>query len=692
MAKHMEEEKRSLIHTSHDDVAKYAVSAARERCEKCDWQGAYERLLAAYKRSELNAEGLELLAQCTRWIGDSEQIVEYLERAHLAYGKDRRGAVRTALGLCHAHLDACNPAQAAAWWRRADELIASLPESPEHGLHAWFAGRACGEQGDLEGHMRYAKRALEIGRRLEDRNVEALALIDLAHLNTVHGRTSQALELLDQATALALSGEIGILETGFVLCNAIFACRSRGEWHRAKEWTESLNRWISRVQVSYFPGLCRVHRAEVLHIRGELQAAETEAREAVGLLRSAIPRWLALAYIELGEVRRRRGNLAGSLEAYREALAAGWDPQPGLALLLLAQGDADQANSMLERFSKSRLPTLLGEDRTGLLRARVSVSIAAGDLEAASKAAKELISLAGEKDALPWDRASSFQAQGELALARQTIVDAIESLHKARTLWAELDVPYELAICCRWLGCALIAGNDDLGAKLELETARGIFEHIGATLDRETCDKLLEQLERQALRQPDPRRVPTPSNEGSLRREGDVWSIQFEGMILRLKDGKGPRYLARLLAEPGSDLLALDLASGGQRLPVGDAGEILDPRARAAYRARLSELRAELDQARKYNDTGRSEHCRAEIEALTSELSRAVGFGGRSRRTGTPVERARQSVTKALRGTIRKIADEHQSLGRYLSNVIHTGIICRFDPDPGRPIRWRIET
>jgi hypothetical protein len=684
--------KSDLVDASKDDGAKSVVSAARERCEQHDWQGAYEQLLAAHSRGELDARGLELLAECTRFVGDFEQIVGFLESAHLAYGKDRRGAVRTALGLCHAHMDACNSAQSAAWWQRADELIAPLPESPEHGLHAWFAGRACGDQGDLEGHKRHAQRALEVGRRFKDRNIEALALIDLAHLNTVHGRTSKALELLDRATALALGGEIGILETGTVLCNAIFACRARGEWHRAQEWTESLNRWISRVQVSYFPGLCRVHRAEVFRIRGELAAAEAEASAAVGLLRTAIPHWIALAYIELGEIRRRRGNLAGSLEAYREALAAGWEPQPGLALLMLAQGDADGAHSALERFCKSRLPTLLREDRAGLLRARVSVSIAAGNLETASNAAEALSALAEEEDALPWDRASSFQAQGELALAQHAIADAIENLHKARTLWAEFEVPYELAACCRCLGRALAAESDHLGAKLELEAARGIFENIGATRDRKICDTLLEAPDRQSILGTAPRKAPNPVTDASLRREGDIWTIQFEGRTLRLKDGKGLRYLARLLAEPAGDLLALDLASDGQGAPGGDAGKLLDARARKAYRKRISELRAEMDEADRYNDFERSHRYRAEIEVLTSELSKAIGLGGRTRRAGAPAERARQSVTKALRGTIRRIDTEHPSLGRYLNNTIHTGTTCRFDPDPGRPIHWRVET
>ncbi len=670
-----------------------AVAAAHELCARCEWTAAYDLLVAADARGALDGAGLELLADCARWAGLLAQVPEFLERAYHAYaGDDPRAAARAALGLCYAHLDACAPAQGAAWWRRADELIAGIPEGPEHGLHAWFSGRERGNQGDLEGHEACARRALEIGRRHGDRNVEALALIDLAHVAAIRGESTRALDLLDGATALALGGEIGILETGLVFCNAIFACRARGAWDRAQEWTSSSTRWVSRTRVSYFPGLCRVHRAEVLRVRGELDAAECEAQEAARLLRAAIPRWLALACVELGEIRRRLGDLAGALEAYREVLAAGWDPQPGLALLMLAQGDAAGAHRALERFCGRRVPTLHCEDKAGLLKARVTVALAAGAPAVAEAAAAELVRLAAG-DAVPWDRACAAQAQGELALARGDAGEAIARLHDARAQWAEVEAPYEQAACGMLAGRAMLEAGDVLGATLELEAARGIFARLGAARDREACEALLARAaggSAEAVAEPEAREAAPAKAAAALVREGDVWAVAFDGATLRVKDGRGPRYLARLLAEPERDFLALDLA-GGEGAPEGDAGEILDPQARAAYRARLTDLRAELDEATGHNDRGRVERCQAEIDALTAQLVEAVGLGGRARRAGDARERARQSVTKALKAVIRRIADEHEALGRYLSATIRTGILCRFDPDPGRPVHWRVE-
>jgi hypothetical protein len=493
--------------------------------------------------------------------------------------------------------------------------------------------------------------------------------------------------MLDQATALAVGGEIGMLETGLVYCNAIITCRSRGEWDRAQEWTSSASRWVARVRVSYFPGLCRVHRAEVLRIRGELAAAESEALEAVRLLESAVPRWLALAYIELGEVRRRRGDLPGSFDAFRHALEAGWDPQPGFALLVLAQGDARSAHRSLERFHASRAPTLLCEDRISLLRARVTVAIAAGELESAESAVAEFSTSGG---ASPWERAVLAQAEGELALARGQGSVALEPLQLARGAWAELDAPYEQATACVLLGHGLAAMGDTLGATLEFEAARGIFARMGAGIELRRAEELLAGQSSEARDEALPSPRPEARlGEGRLRREGDLWSVSLDGATVRLKQSKGLVYLARLLAEPGSEHFAIELAGGAA--PFGDAGELLDTEARQAYRERLGELRGELEQAERDNDVGRSESCRLELEQLASQLAAAVGLGGRVRRAGDPNERARQSVTKAIGRTILKLAAADEQLGRHLSNTVRTGVTCRYEPDPGRPVTWRVE-
>jgi AAA ATPase domain len=194
-----------------------------------------------------------------------------------------------------------------------------------------------------------------------------------------------------------------------------------------------------------------------------------------------------------------------------------------------------------------------------------------------------------------------------------------------------------------------------------------------------------------------------------FRREGEYWTVAYDGEVVRLKDAKGLRHLARLLAQPGRELLATDLeaadrgpaaaapvgpggrARGGEleaRPDLGDAGALLDAEAKAAYRARLEELRAELEEAEGFNDPERAARARAEREFLTAELARAVGLGGRDRRAASHAERARLNATRAIRGAIANLARANPSLGRHLAATVRTGRYCSYVPDPRAPIAW----
>jgi tetratricopeptide (TPR) repeat protein len=194
-----------------------------------------------------------------------------------------------------------------------------------------------------------------------------------------------------------------------------------------------------------------------------------------------------------------------------------------------------------------------------------------------------------------------------------------------------------------------------------------------------------------------------------FRREGEYWSIAFEGDAFRLKDTKGLRYLAQLLANPGREAHAIDLLVAGEggslpsaaqgRLPTEtgagaqasvDAGEVLDGHARAAYRRRLEELREDLDEAESLGDPERAARAREEMDFLARELSGAVGLGGRGRKAASSTERARQSVTKAIKAAIDRIASHSPALARHLTSAVQTGTFCSYAPDPRAPISWKL--
>jgi hypothetical protein len=182
-----------------------------------------------------------------------------------------------------------------------------------------------------------------------------------------------------------------------------------------------------------------------------------------------------------------------------------------------------------------------------------------------------------------------------------------------------------------------------------------------------------------------------------LRREGDVWAVAFGGRTVRLKDAKGVRHLAVLLANPGDEVHAIDLVGGGApggagaAAANGPAGPTLDARAKREYRRRLAELESELEEAEAFNDPERAARVREELDFLADELAGAVGLGGRDRQTGSDAERARVNVTRAIRTTIKRLAELDADLGHELEATVRTGTFCAFEPDPRRPVSWRVE-
>jgi hypothetical protein len=200
--------------------------------------------------------------------------------------------------------------------------------------------------------------------------------------------------------------------------------------------------------------------------------------------------------------------------------------------------------------------------------------------------------------------------------------------------------------------------------------ARMIAERLGLTL-------LLERL------------VPAPG-EWTLGRDGDDWVLAAGGEQARLRDGRGLHYLRALLAAPGRDIPALDLAAGGAGLAAAGTGPVLDAAARDAYRRRLSALTAGLDAADRTGDHAAAERIEAERQALTAELRRAAGLAGRNRQPSSDAERARVNVTRTLRATIERIAPAAPLAAAHLRSSIRTGAACRYQPAPGGPDRWHV--
>ena len=234
-------------------------------------------------------------------------------------------------------------------------------------------------------------------------------------------------------------------------------------------------------------------------------------------------------------------------------------------------------------------------------------------------------------------------------------------------------------------------------AREMLAEARSWGAPIGMSEVVETANRLLAQPVSEASEQ-------TASRERVFRREGDYWTVRFNGAVSRLRDGKGPQYLIKLLANPNQRIAALDLVvaggdpdtataggldvNDGVRTDAGSTELVLDAQAKRAYERRLRDLQEDLDEATAFNDDERAARIQHEMDALVEELRRAVGLGGRTRSVATPGERARVSVTKVLKQTIRKLAQQDEALGRHLESTIRTGAFCSYTPDPGSDVTW----
>ncbi|HEX6132212.1 MAG TPA: adenylate/guanylate cyclase domain-containing protein, partial [Actinomycetota bacterium] len=398
-------------------------------------------------------------------------------------------AARTALDLAEEHHDRLQHAIGNGWFQRAVRLLDALPEGVAHGFLALARARGALEQdGDPDRALELASRALVIGARFGDRDLQAFGLSfqGLAHI--AKAETDRGLALIDEAAVAAVGGELSPETTGIVYCLTIGVCRDLADYNRAGEWTEAAERWCARQSVPGFPGICRVHRAEIMRLRGALPEAEREARRSVEELKAFGKLWIAgSAYYEIGEIRLRIGDLDGAEEAFAEAHQLGHDPQPGLALLHLARGRADAARASIASALVEQQSPLM---RARLLPARVEIALAAHDVTDAREAAEELGRIAGTFEA-PMLDASAHEALGSVLTYEGDAAGGVAELRKAVRRWGEADQPFETAHARRCLAIAYRAAGDEASALLELRAAKAAFDQLGARLEAERCAEMI---------------------------------------------------------------------------------------------------------------------------------------------------------------------------------------------------------
>ena len=458
------------------------LDAGRAAMEKHAWAEAFAQLKQADAAKGLDAEGLEMLADAAWWVAQPGDSVVARERAYAAFvaAGNKPRAARAAIRLAQENANKQSFSAAQAWFGRAEKLVEGNEDSAEYG-HLLF-GRALMSPmpSDMEEAIAVGRKITALGERFGDRDLVAFGEMAQGFVMIASGDVKGGFAQFDMATLAAAAGELSVWPTGWVYCSTITACLQLADYKRASEWTEATTRWCERQSVTGFPGVCRVHRAEIVALRGAWAQAEQEARQACEeLQRYQLNLVAASGFYQIGEIRMRMGDLPAAREAFRRAHELGMVPEPGLSLIRLAEGDSANAGSSLQRALANESEIFA---RARLLPAEVEVALALGDKERARTASTELDGIA-KRLGTPAMEAIAGAAHASLQLADRDASGAETTLRSTLRRWVELDVPYEIARTRVLLATAYRAQGDSAAASLELQAAHSVFERLGARRD-----------------------------------------------------------------------------------------------------------------------------------------------------------------------------------------------------------------
>ena len=632
------------------------------------------------------------------WGSDPEAaIVQFSTAVRLftAAGDNRQAAMAcTRIATTYTHMLG-NRVAARPWLNRAMRLVEHEEPCLEQGYVA-LASLGC-DVDDPAVLVDRAELALERARRFGDLDLEIKALADggLAHVQA--GRVADGMAMLDEAMALACSGETSNDEiVGKSVCSFFTACYVAADFERVEAWTRVLREHGivgSSGPRAFLGSHCESVRGTMLCHVGRWGEAEDLLLRAYADIEKAMPGRAWHPPIALAELRIRQGRLAEA-----EALLLGRDDHLQALLptarLHLARGEFDLAAATARRGLR-----LVGEDRVrgaALLGVLVEAELGRGDVEQAAAASADLDARTSALG-LPTLEAEAARQRAKVRAAQGDVAGGIAALQDGLAVLADVDLPLLRMSLHIDLARLHESAGERADAVVEARAASALLARLDVVLATEDA-ALLDRLGAETAARP----VAAACRVATLERDGDWWTAGCDDTRVRLRDTKGMRYLADVVAHPGVERHVLDLVdlvegvataeSGLDRRKLGDAGELLDAQSRTLYRRRVAELRDQVEDALDAGDDDRAAELQSELDALIAQLAAAFGLGGRERKASNAAEKARLNVTRALRGAIAKVEEALPGPGAVLDRRVKTGMFCAYEPHADDEILWSVQS
>jgi DNA-binding NarL/FixJ family response regulator len=460
------------------------IDRGRDAFDRQAWGRAYEHLSAAARKEPLEVADLERLAAAAYLAGydaESSDIWAQASSECARIGEVARAA-RCAFWLAFALLNGGELARGGGWIDRAQRLLDQRKlDCVEQGYLRYGAALRAVFSGDVGSALTGFHEAAGIGERFQDAELTTLARIGEGRCRIYSDDVAGGVALLDEAMVAVGANEVSAIATGDAYCTVIEGCHELFDVERAREWTAALSKWCdAQPELVLYRGQCLVHRAEILQLRGAWDEAFEELERAITrLAEPASPRILGAAAYVRAELHRLRGDFAHAEDGYRQAGEHGREPQPGLALLRLAQGRTDVAAAAIRRAEQEADDPLT---RARLLGPYVEIILAAGDIDAAQAAADALEAIADELRQ-PYLDAVAAHATGMTLVAADDPRSALVALRRAWSGWHQLEAPHEAARSRVQIALACRAMGDDDSATMEFDAARAAFEALGAIPD-----------------------------------------------------------------------------------------------------------------------------------------------------------------------------------------------------------------